>query len=194
MSLAMLRSNALVHEYHSFPIGKPFDVSSFQPSVRWVQREELSDRTISSPSSSSSSSLPDYPLENATSKNRRALLGGLVVTAAVALAPRAVMARFILDEETGEYVEVEDVDWQTAWKQRMDKASSMSTDEIFQAARGAGNVELRSGLESESSKKRRAMSACRDVNARSKAGAGTEKECTARVFAGEVDFVLLDAK
>ena len=104
--------------------------------------------------------------------------------------PTAAMARFVLDDETGDYVEVDDVDWQTAWKERLDRASSMSSEEIFQAARGAGNTELRSGPESDARKKRRAMSACRDVAVRGTAGAGTEQECTARVLAGEVDFIL----
>jgi hypothetical protein len=123
--------------------------------------------------------------------SRRGFLGGFVAAAAVlASTPSTAMARYILDEETGDYIEVEDVEWQTAWKQRMDKASSMSTDEIFQAARGAGNAELRSGPESQASMKRRAMSACRDTTVRDKAGVGTEKECTARVFAGEVQFLL----
>ena len=66
----------------------------------------------------------------------------------------------------------------------------MSQDEIFQAARGAGNVNLKEGIESDASKKRRAMSACRDSSVRQKAQAGNEKECTARVFGGEVDFLL----
>jgi hypothetical protein len=101
-------------------------------------------------------------------------------------------ARFVLDSDTGDYVEMEDEEWQTAWKQRLDKASGMSKDEIFRAARGAGNVNLRDDQadESPASKKRRAMSACRDATVRSNANAGNEKDCTARVFAGEVDFLL----
>ena len=95
-----------------------------------------------------------------------------------------------MDEESGDYVEIEDVAWQTEWKQRLDKASTMSKDEIFQAARGAGNTDLKTGPESDASKKRRAMSACRDAGVRSKTGLADEKECTARVFAGEVDFLL----
>lgn len=108
------------------------------------------------------------------------------------LSAQPANARFVLDEETGDYIEIEEEDWQTAWKQRLDKAGSMSTEEIFQAARGAGNVALRPEGQEESaaSKKRRAMSGCRDANLRSKAKAGDEKECTARVFGGEVDFML----
>jgi hypothetical protein len=96
----------------------------------------------------------------------------------------------MMDEETGEYVQVEDADWQTEWKGRLDKASTMTKDEIFQAARGAGNTDLKTGPESDSSKKRRAMSACRDPNVRAKTGLASEKECTARVFGGDVDFLL----
>jgi hypothetical protein len=124
----------------------------------------------------------------------RGVAGATVLSTALTAAPNAAMARYVLDEATGDYVELEeDADWQTAWKQRLDKASSMSQDEIFKAARGAGNLDLRTGPESDASKKRRAMSACRDAGVRSKAGAGTEKDCTARVFSGEVDFLLVDA-
>lgn len=127
-----------------------------------------------------------------SSTTRRGFLAGVGAASFVAVAsfPDVASARYVLDDETGDYIELEEVDWQTAWKQRMDKASTMSKDEIFQAARGAGNLELRSGPESDASKKRRAMSGCRDTAIRSKAGAGTEKECTARVFSGEVDFML----
>lgn len=116
------------------------------------------------------------------------LAGAATITAF----PQFAAARFVLDEDTGEYVEVDEVDWQTAWKDRLEKASSMSRDEIFQAARGAGNTDLREGPESDASKKRRAMSACRDAAARSKVGGDgiSVRDCTARVLAGEVDFVL----
>ena len=119
----------------------------------------------------------------------RFMAGGTAVSAWT-LGPSTALARYVLDEETGDYVEVDETEWQTAWKQRLDKASTMSIDEIVQAARGAGNVELKAGIESDASKKRRAMSACRDTSARQKANAGTEKDCTARVFAGEVNFML----
>jgi hypothetical protein len=145
----------------------------------------------------SNDSLQQSPTEHFAATRRdfflRAAAGGATVAVVtLTAAPQAAMARFVLDDETGDFVQVEETDWQTEWKQRLDKASSMSQDEIFQAARGAGNLELRSGPESDASKKRRAMSACRDAGVRSKAGVGTEKECTARVFSGEVDF-LLDA-
>lgn len=98
-------------------------------------------------------------------------------------------ARYILDEETGDYVEVEDADWQTTWKQRVDKAQSMSKEEIVKAARGAGNLELKEGPESDASKKRRAMSGCRDLELRKQAGVANEKECTARILGGDIDFM-----
>lgn len=136
--------------------------------------------------------------QESTPTRRQFLLSSTVSTAMAATLslvsfPQAAYSRFILDEESGEYVEIQDEDWQTAWKQRLDKASTMSTDEIFQAARGAGNVQLKEGEEeSFSSKKRRAMSACRDSNIRSKVSASmTEIECTGKVLnGGEVDFIL----
>jgi hypothetical protein len=123
------------------------------------------------------------------STSRRALLVGTAV-ALMTVAPQTACARYMLDEETGEYIKVEDVDWQTEWKGRLDKASTMTKDEIFQAGRGAGNTDLKIGPESDASKKRRAMSACRDANVRAKAGIANEKECTARVFGGEIDLLL----
>jgi len=62
----------------------------------------------------------------------------------------------------------------------------MSQDEIFQAARGAGNLPEN---DTPAARKRRALSNCRDAKARSTAQAGNEKECTARVLGGEVDFI-----
>jgi hypothetical protein len=109
-----------------------------------------------------------------------------LIAAAVPVASNAAVRL----NDDGEYVDVEDVDWQTAWKERLDKAQSMSPDEVFNAARGAGNIDLKEGPESEASRKRRAMSACRDAGLRAKASASDPKKCTARVFAGEVDFIL----
>ena len=85
--------------------------------------------------------------------------------------------------------------WQDAWSSRAAKASSMSPDEILMAARGAGNTASREGPESEPSKKRRALAGCRSDGLRARAKAGDATACTARVFAGEVDFMLsvLDA-
>ena len=98
-------------------------------------------------------------------------------------------ARYILNED-GDYEEVTEEDWQTTWKSRLEKAQSMSTQDVFVAARGAGNTGLREGEESDASKRRRAMSACRDSDARSKAGVVDLKECNSRVLQGDVDFIL----
>jgi hypothetical protein len=66
----------------------------------------------------------------------------------------------------------------------------MSTEDVFAAARGAGNMDLKDGEESDASKRRRAMSACRDSGARAKAGVADSKECNTRVFRGDYDFIL----
>lgn len=134
--------------------------------------------------------------QTCTSTDRRSFFGTVGIVS-VALVPPFSMftaqpayARYILDEDTGDYVEIEDVAWQTEWKQRLDKASTMTKDEIFEAARGAGNTNLKTGPESPASQKRRALSACRDSTVRAKAGLANERECTARVLAGEIDFLL----
>lgn len=100
--------------------------------------------------------------------------------------------RYVLDDETGEYVEVtEEGDWKKEWKSRYDQMSTMSRDEIFTAARGAGNVDSKDlANESPASKKRRAFSGCREKGIRSKLGNIDEKLCTKRVLEGDVDFVL----
>lgn len=121
---------------------------------------------------------------------RRQFFASALIGAAIGAAPQIVQARWVLDDETGDYVEAEDEDWQTAWKQRLDKAQSMSTDDVFKAARGAGNLDLKQGTESDASKKRRAMSGCRDADLRQKANAGSERECTARVFSGDFEFMM----
>ena len=131
------------------------------------------------------------------SLNRRNIIisvGGFLASLGSMSTPcpaNAAGSRFILDEDTGDYIEVPEDDWQTTWSKRYEKAQSMSTDEIFKAARGAGNLDLKEGQpESQASRKRRAMSACRDSNSRSAAKVADEKTCTARVFAGETDFIL----
>mmetsp|Transcript_19344 Transcript_19344/g.36519 ORF Transcript_19344/g.36519 Transcript_19344/m.36519 type:complete len:212 (-) Transcript_19344:131-766(-) len=125
------------------------------------------------------------------SRSRRALVTSTLPLLMLLATQRPAAARWILDDDTGEFVEVDDVDWQTAWKERLDKASTMTSDEIFAAARGAGNVVADPQEESPASRKRRALSACRNNTLRSQAGAGTEQECTARVLNGkEVDFIL----
>lgn len=100
----------------------------------------------------------------------------------------------MLNEETGDYDEIEtdEVDWQTEWKSRYAEIQTMSKDEVFQAARGAGNLDKKD-LESESdaSKKRRAFSACRDKSVRqTKLDNLDEKTCTQRLLQGDLDFVL----
>lgn len=118
-----------------------------------------------------------------------AALGGALPEAASAAEPRK---RYVLDEDTGDYVEViEDGDWQKEWKSRYEQMQTMSKDEIFEAARGAGNIELKDlANESPASKKRRAFSGCRDKGIRAKLGNINEKSCSKRVLEGEVDFVL----
>jgi hypothetical protein len=132
------------------------------------------------------------PSTSIASLPRRQLLAFALI-GVVTTVPQIAQARYVLDDETGDFVQIEDEvepDWQTTWRQRLDKAQTMGTDEVFKAARGAGNVDLRQGPESDASKKRRALSACRDVDIRAKANAGNERECAARVFAGEVDFMV----
>eukprot|EP00535_Pseudo-nitzschia_heimii_P010063 CAMPEP_0197181514 /NCGR_PEP_ID=MMETSP1423-20130617/5775_1 /TAXON_ID=476441 /ORGANISM="Pseudo-nitzschia heimii, Strain UNC1101" /LENGTH=256 /DNA_ID=CAMNT_0042631775 /DNA_START=216 /DNA_END=986 /DNA_ORIENTATION=- len=131
--------------------------------------------------------------------DRRIFLRSLLTTTAVIVTggmplPAAAdpKKRYILDDETGEYVEaIEDGDWKKEWKSRYDQMSTMSRDEIFTAARGAGNVDSKDLInESPASKKRRAFSGCRDKGIRSKLGNIDEKSCTKRVLEGDVQFVL----
>lgn len=65
----------------------------------------------------------------------------------------------------------------------------MSTEEVFLAAQGAGNVNQKEN-ESDVSKKRRALAGCRNGGMREKAGGGSEKECAARVLGGDIQFML----
>jgi hypothetical protein len=99
-------------------------------------------------------------------------------------------AAYVLNDDSGEYEQVEDQDWQTTWKERLDKASTMSPDQVFLAAKGAGNVDLKQGPETDVSKKRRAMAGCRDKTLRQKAGLSEEKACNARVLQGDIDFMI----
>lgn len=123
-----------------------------------------------------------------TSTSRRAFLSTSIVAAA--FTSSASNARYILNEETGEYDEVTDEDWQTTWNKRIEKAKSMSTDEVFLAAQGAGNINLKDGEESTASKKRRALAGCRNGAMREKSGMNGEKECTARVLGGDYQFMI----
>mmetsp|Transcript_2885 Transcript_2885/g.5334 ORF Transcript_2885/g.5334 Transcript_2885/m.5334 type:complete len:170 (-) Transcript_2885:132-641(-) len=116
----------------------------------------------------------------------------LISTAAASLVPTvssAANTRLMLNED-GEYVEIEEQDWQTAWNERLTKAKGMTPEEVFMAARGAGNTSLKRGPESDASKKRRAMAGCRDATLLNKAGMQDIKDCTARVLGGDVDFML----
>lgn len=119
--------------------------------------------------------------------------GGALPEAASA-EPTKPTKRYVLDEETGDYVEViveGEGDWQKEWKSRYDQMTTMSRDEIFEAARGAGNIDSKDlANESPASKKRRAFSGCRDKDTRAKLGNIKEKSCSKRVLEGEVDFVL----
>ena len=120
-------------------------------------------------------------------------------TTADSTAPPKKKVRYVLDEDTGDYIEVEEETWQEAWRGRWNEASTMSTDQIFEAARGAGNLDKKS-LEDESpaSKRRRALSACRNPTMRSRVNKNnssdsplSERDCTARILNdGEIDFIL----
>eukprot|EP00536_Pseudo-nitzschia_multiseries_P001937 jgi/Psemu1/301107/fgenesh1_kg.26_\ len=131
--------------------------------------------------------------------SRRSFLSSILSTTAVAtlstvVAPQPSLAakRYVLDDETGDYIEQDDEqNWQEEWKSRYNQMSTMTKDEIFQAARGAGNVDLKD-LENESpaSRKRRAFNGCRDKPTRAKLGNIDEKSCTKRILEGDIDFVL----
>ena len=125
-------------------------------------------------------------LKRCTSAATATVAGGSVLGLPIAPAN----ARYVLNEETGDYDEVEDDDWQTAWGKRLDKAKSMSSDEVFMAAQGVGNRDLMEGDESDASKKRRALAGCRNDAIRQKAGAGDAKACTSRVLDGDFQFMI----
>mmetsp|Transcript_2194 Transcript_2194/g.5838 ORF Transcript_2194/g.5838 Transcript_2194/m.5838 type:complete len:164 (-) Transcript_2194:227-718(-) len=129
------------------------------------------------------------PDTNSRVPNKNVPRRAFLFSSTALLIPNIARARYVLNEE-GDYDEVEDKDWQATWKERLDKAQSMSTDEVLKAARGAGNLDLKEGPESDASKKRRAMSACRDADLRKKAGVTEAKDCNARVLQGETAFIL----
>lgn len=112
-----------------------------------------------------------------------------VASSVALLLPSVANARYILNDD-GEYDEVKDTDWQTAWKGRLEKAQSMSTDEVFMAARGASNTDQKDGPESDASKKRRAMAGCRNTDFLTKSGVSDTKTCTSRVLGGDFNFML----
>lgn len=132
--------------------------------------------------------------DDATVHRRFFLNTALVGMATIVVSPQPSFAakRYILDDETGEYIEQDDEgNWQAEWKSRYDQMQTMTKDEIFMAARGAGNTNQKD-LENESlaSKKRRAFSGCRDKPTRAKLGNIDEKSCTKRVLEGDLNFVL----
>ena len=128
--------------------------------------------------------------QTSNSNSRRAFLSTAATTALFTTIPQSANARYVLNEDTGEYDEVQDEDWQTTWGKRLDKAKSMSTEDVFLAAQGAGNTDLREGEESEASKKRRALAGCRNDGMRKKSGMKDAKECTARVLGGDYQFMI----
>lgn len=128
--------------------------------------------------------------QNQQLNSRRAFLSTSAATAFFATIPQIANARYVLNEDTGEYDEVQDEDWQTAWGKRLDKAKSMSTEDVFLAAQGAGNLDLKDGEESEASKKRRAFAGCRNDGFREKSGVKDAKECTSRVMGGDYQFMI----
>ena len=137
---------------------------------------------------------PSANTENYSS--RRAFLSNTFTTTAAAATilttiPQQANARYILNEETGEYDEVTDEDWQTTWKKRLEKAQAMGTEDVFLAAQGAGNLDLKEGTEeSDASKKRRAMAGCRNDGLRAKSGVDDVKVCTKRVLSGDFQFMI----
>jgi preprotein translocase subunit SecG len=131
----------------------------------------------------------------AVENSRRAFLSNTLATATAVVTtttiPQLANARYVLNEETGDYDEVTDEDWQTTWKKRLEKAQSMGTEDVFLAAQGAGNLDLKEGMdESDASKKRRAMAGCRNDNLRAKSGESDVKVCTKRVLSGDFQFMI----
>lgn len=68
----------------------------------------------------------------------------------------------------------------------------MSTEDVFLAAQGAGNLDSKElgDNESEASKKRRAFAGCRNDRFREKGGMKSEKECASRVLSGDYQFMI----
>ena len=76
---------------------------------------------------------------------------------------------------------------QRAWE----NSAGMSQREIMLAARGAGNVKAKGGVESDRSKKRRAMAGCKDEIFRKRAGYyKDEAGCNQRALGGDLSFML----
>ena len=123
--------------------------------------------------------------------SRRSFLSNTFATAAALSIPQLANARYVLNDETGDYDEVTDKDWQTTWKERLEKAQTMGSEDVFLAAQGAGNLDLKEGIdESDASKKRRAMAGCRNDGFRAKSGEDDVKVCTKRVLSGDFQFMI----
>ena len=151
----------------------------------------------------------DY-YEGSSFNNRRSFLSSIVATTtttttfAIAIASsQPAYGKWILDEETGDYVEdknvvvEEEVDWKVEWKARYQQMSTMTKEEIFQAGRGGGNLDKKDLInESLKSRKRRALSNCRDKPLlKSKFPTMTEKTCIQRILDNnendnDLDFIL----
>jgi hypothetical protein len=125
------------------------------------------------------------------------------ITAITGASPAPAYGRYILDEETGDYIEQiadsnnkdDDVDWKVEWKSRYKQMSTMSKDEIFQAGRGAGNIDKKDLInESSKSRKRRALSNCRNKTIlKTKFPTMDEKTCIQRILDNgdnDINFIL----
>mmetsp|Transcript_23064 Transcript_23064/g.34931 ORF Transcript_23064/g.34931 Transcript_23064/m.34931 type:complete len:171 (+) Transcript_23064:48-560(+) len=138
-----------------------------------------------------SSNIKLKPAAVTENSSRRSFLSNTFATAAALSIPQLANARYVLNEETGDYDEVTDKDWQTTWKERLEKAQTMGTEDVFLAAQGAGNLDLKEGIEeSDASKKRRAMAGCRNDGFRAKSGEDDVKVCTKRVLSGDFQFMI----
>mmetsp|Transcript_7348 Transcript_7348/g.10000 ORF Transcript_7348/g.10000 Transcript_7348/m.10000 type:complete len:252 (-) Transcript_7348:61-816(-) len=186
--------SSLIHcsptqQRHFAPTTRGLHSTAWKISTSKEMQQQLTAKAHSDDKNDIGMNAVDNDIVQNTNKRRAFLTTALTTLPLLLSSPQASQARYILNDE-GEYEEVQDVDWQTAWKGRLDKAQSMSSQDIFMAARGAGNTELRDIPESDSSKKRRALSGCREGSLRKKAGVSSEKECTARVLGGDLNFML----
>jgi hypothetical protein len=130
---------------------------------------------------------------SANNSSRRTFLASSAAaaffTAGAAAAPSPALARLVMNEETGDYDDVEEPAWQETWKGRLDKAQNMSSQDVFMAARGASNV-VPETESNPASRKRRAMSACREPSLlQAIGGVKDTKECSGRVIGGDLDFI-----
>ena len=86
--------------------------------------------------------------------------------------------------------QVEEASWQETWAARAKKASTMSRDEIFLAAKGAGKRDASLGPESSASKKRRALAGCRSELLSQISPKMDEKVCVGKAMKGDTEFIL----